>query len=149
MIAMRIRPKSNYLHTADWQDLYILTEHWQSDLNFYADELHFLEELISKYFLLMTKKESLSAVQEIVVKINKLTKSNKDLSERIKHHLTNLGLLKEFTFSQNEANFRSGHEVLEDDIVAYIIDFRAVKKEVFTIAKEVLKSEKNKHLLTA
>jgi len=38
----RNRPKYNYIHEADWQQLIILTEHWKSDLLFYKDDIRFL-----------------------------------------------------------------------------------------------------------
>ena len=45
----RIRPKDNYINEASWEQLYVLTEHWKSDLVFYHKDLRFLHLLIDKY----------------------------------------------------------------------------------------------------
>ena len=42
------------------KELYILTKHWKSDLEFYKDDLRFLHNLVDKYLIWITKKESSS-----------------------------------------------------------------------------------------
>ncbi len=61
----RMRPKDSYLQNSQWQELYVLTEHWKSDLLFYKDDLKFLHHLLDKYFIWITKTENLKAVQTI------------------------------------------------------------------------------------
>jgi hypothetical protein len=51
------RPKDDCIREADWQKLYILTEHWKSDLLFYKQDLKFLHHFIDKYFLRISKRE--------------------------------------------------------------------------------------------
>ncbi len=70
----RNRPKYNYIHEADWQKLYLLTELWKSDLLFYKDDLKFLYHLIDKYFLRISKRENIDMVQEIEVNLLKVDK---------------------------------------------------------------------------
>lgn len=62
----RYRPKGTYINEADWQGLYVLTGHWKSDLEFYRDDLKFLQQLIDKYFIWMVRKENLDEVREDV-----------------------------------------------------------------------------------
>ncbi len=45
------RPKGKYIHEADWQQLYALTEHWKSDFQFYNTDLTFLQHVIYKNFM--------------------------------------------------------------------------------------------------
>lgn len=52
-----IRPKGDFSWTAEYQQLYILSEHWLSELQFYKDELKFLNHLIDKYFIKIAKKK--------------------------------------------------------------------------------------------
>lgn len=40
-----LRPKGDFTWSAEYQQLYILTEHWESDLQFYKDDLQFLHHL--------------------------------------------------------------------------------------------------------
>src|SRR5665811_322155 len=65
MSDFRSRPKDQYIHEADWQQLYVLTEHWKSDLSFYEGDLKFLHHLIDKYFMWISKKEHIDMVREI------------------------------------------------------------------------------------
>ncbi len=51
MSSFRSRPKDRYIEEGDWQPLYVLTEHWKSDLSFYAEDLKFLAHLIDNYFM--------------------------------------------------------------------------------------------------
>ena len=55
----RIRPKDNYINEASWEQLYVLTEHWKSDLVFYHKDLRFLHLLIDKYFMWISNKENI------------------------------------------------------------------------------------------
>ena len=59
MSDFRYRPKGKYIYDADLQGIYILTEYWKNDLEFYRDDLRFLQHLIDKYFIWMTQKENL------------------------------------------------------------------------------------------
>ena len=69
MSELRLRPKSDYLHTAAFEELYVLGEHWQSVMEFYHLELDFLKKLIDKYFIWLLKDEHIAKVQVIVNEI--------------------------------------------------------------------------------
>ncbi|MFK5973327.1 MAG: hypothetical protein QM485_08600 [Flavobacteriaceae bacterium] len=58
----RKRPKDNFIQETNCQELYVLTNHWKSDLLFYKDDLIFLHHLIDKYFIWITKKDNLTKV---------------------------------------------------------------------------------------
>ena len=87
----RNRPKDNYIQKADWQKLYILTEHWKSDLSFYKDDLRFLHHLIDKYFLWISKKENIDMMQNIEINLLKVDKKcySKYLNNYIIHPRSN------------------------------------------------------------
>ena len=145
---MRIRPKSDYLNTASWDSLYVLTEHWQKDVDFYKDELRFMSGLISKYFIWMTKDENISKVQKIVVSLKTIENQLKEMDDKLKKHLKSIGLLMENAFSHDEQEFRDEHVQLEEDLVEFMNDYKKLKRDVFTITEHVMESEKLQHLLT-
>jgi methyl-accepting chemotaxis protein len=149
MTEFRLRPESNYLHTADWKELFVLTEHWRSDMNFFRDELRFLNNVSQKYFIKMINKKSLVKLENLFIAVNKLSKERKAISFRIKNHLIRLGLLMENAFSRNEQQFRDEHAKLEEDIAAFAKNYRKVKRAVFSISEQVLKSDKQQKLLVA
>jgi hypothetical protein len=142
MNELRTRPKNDYLQTANWQELFVLTENWQSEMDFFSDEIKFLKNLISKYFIWITEDSNLSRVQDILPQINRLEQISQNLGASIKNHLSHLESLIENSFTQDEAAFRSEHIQLEEELVQFNKEFRTLKKVVFTITEQVLESEK-------
>lgn len=149
MNEMRIRPKSDYLKTASWDQLYVLTEHWKSNLDFYTDELRFLNKLVSKYFIWMTKEDNISNVQKMVVELKSLQKELEEVKTTVKKHMEHIGLFMENPFSHDEQKFRDEHVLLEDTIAEFVNSFKKAKREVFQITEHVIESEKLQHLLAS
>ena len=46
-----------------------------------------------------------------------------------------------YPFKYNSQQFREEHQLLEDDISAFVKDFRANRKEVFEVTEHVIESE--------
>ena len=93
----RKRPKGKYIQNANWNELYVLTEHWKSDLNFYKDDLRFLKFLINKYFIWLTKEENVKEVKSIEKSLHDTEVICNNLVEKVKKHLIQLGDLSENT----------------------------------------------------
>lgn len=144
---LRLRPNNNYLHTATWQELYALTEHWLSDVAFFGDEVRFLSDLVGKYFIWLTRQESMMTVQRMVTRLNAFARTQKEIADRIKRHLKDLGVLMDGIDREDAKNFRFEHARLEEDLAELARVFRSVKKEVFTITEHVVESEKLQNLL--
>ncbi|MDX2173623.1 MAG: hypothetical protein SFY56_10900 [Bacteroidota bacterium] len=149
MKEFRLRPKKDYLHTATWEDIYALSEHWLTDLEFFKDELNFLDILIGKYFLMMLKNESVDKIHNITSKISGLIKEQQVLTEKINKHLKDLSLLMENAFNTSEQWFRNDHVDLEERLTLFTDNFRNIKKEIFMITEYVIENQKLKHLLNA
>jgi hypothetical protein len=137
----RIRPNGNYIFNANWQELNVLTEHWKSDLLFYKDDLKFLDHLIDKYFIWISKKEDFNLVKSIEVGIVETSKNCSSLLQRVNKHLVDIAALIVNPFKYNSQQFREEHQQLEDDISAFVKDFRANRKEVFEVTEHVIESE--------
>ena len=147
MTEFRNRPNDNYIHEADWQKLYILTEHWKSDLLFYKDDLKFLDHLIDKYFIWISKKENIDLVRDIELNLLQIYKQGNSLLKRVNKHLHHLAELIDDPFKYDSHEFRKEHEQLENDIAAYVIAFRKNRKETFVITEYVVDTEKFVHIL--
>jgi hypothetical protein len=143
----RIRPKGDFLNRATWTELYTLTEHWSSDLDFYLIELHFLRDLINKYFIWLSNDENIENVQHQKDMVIKMEKRLTEVSDKIKKHLGHLEELMENAFTQDEQIFRDEHALLEDQIVEFTKSFRNLKKEVFVSTSRVLEEEHLNHLI--
>jgi len=137
----RNRPNGTYIFDANWQDLYVLTEHWKSDLLFYKDDLNFLDHLIDKYFMWISKKEDIDAVRTIEKSIAETNKKCAVLLQQVNKHLTHLSNLIDHPFKYDSQKFRNEHQKLEDDITNFVKAFRANRKEVFKVTKYVIESE--------
>jgi hypothetical protein len=148
MSDFRNRLNGNYIFNANWKELYVLTEYWKSDLLFYKDDLLFLERLIDKHILWISKKEDYEAVRAIEKSVAKTNNICTALLKRVQKHLTHLADLMENPFVYDEQTFRNEHQQLEDDFTAFIKTYRVNKKEVFEITKHLIESDELIRLLT-
>lgn len=142
MADFRNRPKGQYIFEADWQQIYILTEHWKSDLLFYKDDLKFLDHLIDKYFIWISKKENIDLVRDIELNLLEIYKQSTSLLKRVNKHLHHLAELVDAPYKYDSNLFRREHKQLENDIANYVISFRKNRKETFAITEHVIDSEK-------
>jgi hypothetical protein len=142
MSDFRYRPAGLYIFEAEWQDLYLLTEHWKSDILFYADDLKFLRHLIDKYFIWITKKENIDVVREAEVNLMEADKQCASLLNRIDIHSTHLAELIDDPFRYDSYLFRSEHGTLEDDLTNFRKIVRQNRKDILTITEQVIDSEK-------
>ena len=130
-----------------WSALYILAEHWQSDLKFFGDELRFLKELIGKYFISLIEVDHIDHTKQLVDELLDLEKKRKRLEKDIGEHLHQLTKLVESQFLQDTQGYKERHGKLEAGMSEFLKDFRKVKKELFHVTEQIMKSEKAKHLL--
>ena len=141
MTNFRYRPKDNYIKEANWNQLYVLTEHWKSDVLFYNDDLKFSHDLIDKYFLWISNKENIDKVQDIEINLLKVDKQCATLLKNINTHLHHIAELIEHPFLYDSQKFRIEHEQLEDDLAQFVKDFRNNRKDVFQITEHLIKRE--------
>lgn len=144
---LKIRPKDNYIQENNWQELYVLTKHWKSDLLFYKDDLKFLHHLIDKYFIWITKKDNLEDVRKIGVNILQDTTAVNKLLHEVKKHLSHLANLIDEPFKNDAEQIRTEHQELEDQIAIVIIQVRKNRKQLFSITEHVLESEELTYLM--
>ncbi|QCX38544.1 hypothetical protein FF125_08910 [Aureibaculum algae] len=143
----RYRPKDNFIQEADWKELFVLTEHWKSDLLFFADDIKFLHDLIDKYYLWIARKEHIDKVQEIEINLLNVDRQNALLLKKTNKHLEHLEALIDNPFKYDAYEFRNEHEQLEDDLSDFLKSFRKNRKEVFSITEFIIdKEELVRHL---
>jgi uncharacterized protein YukE len=144
----RMRPKGDYLHKADWPELYVLTEQWKSDMEFYKDELHFFNDLIGKFFIKISGLEKKNKVEQMLHDLHELQKQSSELEQAIQNHMHHIGRIIENPFSQDGNRFRDEHEQLENNMNKFSIRFKELKTEVFGIAELAMENFNSKNLLT-
>lgn len=147
MDELRIRPRSNYLHSANWQELYLLTKHWKSDLKFANYEINFFKGLVDKYFIWVKDKDQITQVQHLANILVHLTSELENIDMAITKHLNYIRLFINSNFSRDEEAFRVEHAMLEDKIVGFTNALRETKREIFNLTEEMLNNEKTNQLI--
>ena len=92
MDELRIRPRSNYLHSANWRELYLLTKHWKSDIKFANYEINFFKGLVDKYFIWVKDKDQITQVQHLANILVHLTSELENIDKAITKHLNYIRL---------------------------------------------------------
>ena len=141
--------KYNYkgLHTRTWEDLYMRGEKWEDELRFCKDELKFLQDLVSNYFLALTSNQELKEVHNVSNNLTSLNMRSSDLSAKIKQHLITISSLMEEVFKDED--ILDNHMKLQKFIHTYMKDVRKTKRHLFDLVEKVLKGDKFQHLLSA
>jgi len=147
MDELRIRPRSNYLHSANWQELYLLTKHWKSDLKFANYEINFFKGLVDKYFIWVKDKDQITQVQHLANILVHLTSELENIDMAITKHLNYIRLFINSNFSRDEEAFRVEHAMLEDKIVGFTNALRETKREIFNLTEVMLINEKTNQLI--
>ena len=147
MDQLRIRPRSNYLHSANWRELYLLTKHWKSDIKFANYEINFFKGLVDKYFIWVKDKDQTVQVQHLTNILEHLTSELENIDKAITKHLNYIRLFINSNFSRDEEAFRVEHAMLEDKIVGLMNALRETKREIFNLTEEMLNNEKTNKLI--
>lgn len=130
---LRSRPKGDFIDNGSLQELYILTEHWQSELLFYKDDLKFLRHLEDKYFSWTTAQVNLENIRRVGESILKDTRDCDDLLQSVKKHLSYLAQIIDNDENQDLKMFRSEHKELEEDIVQFIANTKNNRRQLFKV----------------
>ena len=141
MEALRTRPKGPYIFEADWKELFVLTEHWASDLAFYGDDLRFLHHLLRGYYMWLFMEERADKGSEVARRLEELEARRDALARQTQMHLTHLAGLIDDPFKYDSHEFRKEHAELEEEISHFVKDFRTCKAEAFAISKNLVSSE--------
>ncbi|HMB61722.1 MAG TPA: hypothetical protein VKN36_01520 [Eudoraea sp.] len=135
------------LKNSSWEELYVLTEHWTSDLEFYRDDLRFLHHLTEKYFMWISKSENLEVVRELKNGLFNLKVTVNDLLDKVREHRIQVGQMVENLNKVDASIIQSHHEHLEEGIREFVKSFRANRKEVFKITEYIIDSERLEQIM--
>ena len=145
---MKNKQQENFVTEYAWQELFLLTKHWKSDIEFYKDDLKILMKLIHKYSIWITKEENLKKVNKTQNKLLKLSQRCGDLAKSIDKHLEHISILiYDDPFKYDSQKFKDEHEALENEISKFIKKFRKNKKNAFAITEFIVDDERLMHHL--
>lgn len=144
MINYRNRPKGNYIKDANWNELYLLSEKWKSDLEFYLYELNFLETLIESHFSELLLTENLDELRELQIELYELKNQSEYLLSYTKNNLECIVDVINNVYIHETSSLRIENEQLEENIVRFVNGEREIKKFIFNMIKSILENKKTK-----
>jgi hypothetical protein len=142
----RIKPTADYIKVANWDKLYILLEHWRSDIEFYLFDIQFIETLIEYHFTELLEYENLDELRELQLEIFQLKNQCEYMQQRIDLNLENIVKIIDKKYKHSVKNFRIENEQLEDDIIEFIKNERETKQILFSMIKDVIENENSKKI---
>ena len=131
------------------EQMYIVGEHWLSDLEFFKDELSFLRNLIDKYLMWLIDDKHIEDTRIMVSRLKEMENQRLQVEVRIREHFKHIQEIIENPFSHDLQSFREEHEYLENRMAKYSKGFREMKRNVFKHTEMIMESEKAMHLLKA
>jgi hypothetical protein len=131
------------------KQMYVRTEHWILDYDFFEDEVNFLINLLDKYFVGVVladaeKNEKLVDIAGRLIKLDQSRNAIADLNKKNLKYLTRLIQNKEF-FDPEE--FRDRQSGLERNHIDFWRKYRSVKKDVFQLAEGLIRSSRSRKLI--
>ena len=131
----------------NWQSMFVLAEHWRSDLDFFVTELNFFKILIDKYLLQLIDEVHIKGTRQIASDLTRFEKDATKLGQDLSSHLSQLTGLVQDPFAHDSQLSITRHDALAASIQDLFKRFRSLKTEVYKVAENVMESEKAKHLL--
>lgn len=131
----------------DLKSLYEIYKEWISEIDFFQNEIEFLELLLSQYYILINKpefyvktnqiKEDIFTIKTYLIHIkSEIYTQNKLLSIIIDHESQSRGV----------ATFKNNHIQLSKEYNVYKNDFYNLKLSVYAMLKEVIKLSKQRKI---
>ena len=133
--------------SSSWEELYILSNHWKSDMEFYQDDLKFLYHLVDKYIIWITKDKNLKLVEEIKNRLFELKSNSIQLLEKVNSHRLDIGHIIDGTSHIKESYIKKEHQELQLNMSDFVKDFRDNRKNVFRITEYIIDSEELPNVL--
>jgi len=147
MKKMKTAPSEGF--EKELKQMYVRTEHWISDYEFFEDEVNFLINLTDKYFVgaVLSDVDNNEKLKDVVKRLFKLDESRKSIAALNKENLTYLAHLIQNKEIFDPEECRDRQSDLETDHIDFLRKYRSIKKEIFQLAKQLLESSRSKKLI--
>ena len=120
---------------------------WLLELEFIKDEHLFFEDLITSFTLQLVGNKGATENQKFIDALKISRKWNNSLIKIIKKHDKNLKLLLDDKDRPDEDEaYKKEHKNIMNELNAFLKDYKALKTQLFSTIKDVLKKDKQKRL---
>ncbi|HLT34358.1 MAG TPA: hypothetical protein VKZ98_11245 [Aquaticitalea sp.] len=145
---MKTISKTTYVEWLNAEEMHEHVQQWMSELEFANDEFRFLEDLIKTYTLQLIESKQFSDNKEIIDAINRTGKRNHLLLEAIRVHSNELEILMDgIDQPKDEESYKERHRDLILRVKEFLLDYRSLKTQLFSMIQSILKKEKQRLLL--
>lgn len=129
---------------AELQELYLISKHWISDLEFFTRDLSFLQKLVERCWAQSKKHEISENLLELKLNVLNLQTQNAEIKGKVSNYLALLEPLISNANHNYELNLIETHSLLEREIGALLQIFKSVKQRVFKLTSERIKAINSK-----
>jgi hypothetical protein len=127
--------------------LHHISQKWITELEFIHDEQHFLQDLISTFFVDLCSVELFPDTRKLNQKLEESIKKGNMFILEIQTHDKHLITLLESTHLNGEADFRKAQRKLANRVEQFVQSNKLLKSRVFAIIKNIMKQHKQKRLI--
>lgn len=129
-----------------WEAIRTRTSHWITDFEFVQFEIVFLQHLVARATLWVTKPQNEILINDLVRKLENL-ELRRDLFVRIlKYHRIQIESVIENPFAHDGQIIRQDHNDLEKRIIEFTHDFRMKKCAIYLLVENTVDREKIRRL---
>jgi len=119
-------------------EYYINARRWNTDLEFFKDEIDFLNNLLKEHFLRLAGTKRNAEISCLLGKLNELVNEKHQVKELLDHQLKDLELLAEDLLFEDKEAFAGKQAHLEYLVIDLIHEYRKIKSGVFVIVNQIL-----------
>ncbi len=137
------------METNTWENVFHQTDSQLNNLEFYTDEVRFLDKIMGDYFAKMLKQEKLPEIRKAMDDLHEINRKLREIKEELKNHQKEIVLLREKVFDESNQWFLEKNEKMNKDLSAFYLNYRDAKSETYNLVEHVLHQEKMKKLILA
>lgn len=121
---------------------------WLSELLFIKDEQLFFNDLIKSYTLQLIDSSHFSESKNVIDKLIKTQKKTNKLLQAVENHERDLKVMVDVIEQvEEEEAYKEEHRVLIVLVNDFFQNYQAMKRQLFTLIKSIIKEQKQKRLL--
>ena len=144
-----VRSSPKYVEWLNAELMHEESSKWLSELKFIKDEEHFFEDLIKLFTLQLIDSKNFSKSKEIVGLLKTLRTKNVELINSVIVHEKGLKIMVDGKDQlKEEEAYKSKHRELLISVKKYFKEYRNLKRQLFKTIKDIMKSEKQRRLLS-
>lgn len=143
-----IVPNLKFVESKNADELHVESLNWISELKFIKDEQYFLDDLLKSYTLQLIKEPKFDESNKVIAKLSTIRKEGEELLKKMINHENELLILVDgIDQIKEEKKYRFLHSKYLLEVTNYFNDYKEVKKEIYSIIKQIMKEEKQRRLL--